>query len=595
VISLYVVNSGLEDYNSFKEEQKSFSIYEANKTKKYLTYDQYGGYGFRVIFEPSAQFALFQNHGIFDRIESNIDVREVVNLHDVKKGRSLFKTSKNKDFSGIIYVFFSLFFLLLGSTTVRSKKYLRAMLTLRDMIHLFVYRLVFLALTVTFIFLLNLLYLYLNGIAFPADSFSLVLSYFWYALLFLTFFYTLGFFISSITQKHKIHVALIVWFVLIFVVPELINTALWKEAQDIPPTEKLNYTKFETLLNAESKFYPNDNGGVNFNKDPKKDWRALAIKLWDEVYSANKESERQFQNSVEKVISKNYSYSLLFPTKFYEVMADEVSGKGFKGYLEFLKYTNQLRDKFMNFYIQKRYISNDSTVESFVKGEENIFQAKSRLPGNYYAGLGLAALYSLILLIASYFILRARLYKAPEDLRREELIFEKGASFFMMFKDPAYRDTVFENYIRQKNVSGIERVDILDIDLEINARSAIRYIASIRGINEQEILESLDILGIKERDLATKPNTHELLRKIYIAVQVAESDIIVINEFLRDLPRSFEIDFLRLVKESKAKGKMFVYLSVELINFGIEACESLETEFENYSFVKLPLENASYR
>jgi len=253
------------------------------------------------------------------------------------------------------------------------------------------------------------------------------------------------------------------------------------------------------------------------------------------------------------------------------------------------------RDKFYDYYIRSRYEKFGQKPESFVKSDENLFQAESRLPGNYYAGLGVTVLYSLILLGISFFVLRRRMNKIPEDVKRPELTLQEGRSYFMFFKDAAYRDSTFDNYIRQENVSGIDRVEIEDIDFEITPRAAVKLISSIRGTDEGEVLEYLEIMGVSQQELNAKRNTPELLRKIYAASQIVGGEIIVINEFLKDLSRSFEKDFLKLVKELKSRGKMFVYMSIEFLNLEIESKERIEENIIDYNFTEMAIENASMR
>ncbi len=183
----------------------------------------------------------------------------------------------------------------------------------------------------------------------------------------------------------------------------------------------------------------------------------------------------------------------------------------------------------------------------------------------------------------------------PEDVKRPELTLQEGRSYFMFFREAAYRDSTFENYIRQENVSGIDRVEIEDIDFEINPRAAVKLISSIRGTDEGEVLEYLEIMGVSQQELNAKRNTPGLLRKIYAASQIGDGEIIVINEFLKDLPRAFEKDFLKLVKELKSRGKMIIYLSIQFLDLGIDEKESLKENVPNYRYIEVAIEDAGLR
>ena len=185
--------------------------------------------------------------------------------------------------------------------------------------------------------------------------------------------------------------------------------------------------------------------------------------------------------------------------------------------------------------------------------------------------------------------------KIPEDVKRPELTLHEGRSYFMFFREAAYRDSTFENYIRQENVSGIDRVEVQDIDFEITPRAAVKLISSIRGTDEGEVLEYLEIMGVSPQELYSKRNSLELLRKIYAASQIVGGEIIVINEFLKDLPRSLEKDFLKLVKELKSRGKMIIYLSIQFLNLEIRSKEKIEENIIDYNFTEMAIENASMR
>lgn len=106
-----------------------------------------------------------------------------------------------------------------------------------------------------------------------------------------------------------------------------------------------------------------------------------------------------------------YKLSLVFPTTFYHSTANEISSKGYKNFLEFFSYILNLKEKFGRFIIDKRYYSEDSKVISFVKADENMFYAQSRLPNYFWLGVALIFLYSIGLVFLSYFLFKKSLRK----------------------------------------------------------------------------------------------------------------------------------------------------------------------------------------
>jgi ABC-type transport system involved in multi-copper enzyme maturation permease subunit len=282
-VTLYVVNIGISEYNSFKNSKEIFLNYEKEKVDKYLTYDQFGGFGFRVIYEPSPLAVFFNNSSVFGGLETNIDVREIVRVNDVKKGRPLFKTGGHKDFAGIIFLFGSLYFLLMGLVNFKSDRLVKFAITRKYIPISALFRLVLLVLAFAVIFLASFILVLLRGLSFSASEIGAYLLFYLYTLAFLVFFYCLGLLLSAMFRSNKILTALIVWFSFIFIIPEIGKVSIISDSQAIPLNETLNLKKFETLMNAEKQFHKDALAEQNFNEDPKKVWTPLAVRFWRDV------------------------------------------------------------------------------------------------------------------------------------------------------------------------------------------------------------------------------------------------------------------------------------------------------------------------
>ncbi|UCH94952.1 MAG: hypothetical protein JSV88_32515 [Candidatus Aminicenantes bacterium] len=103
--------------------------------------------------------------------------------------------------------------------------------------------------------------------------------------------------------------------------------------------------------------------------------------------------------------------SMWIPTSYYRTVSEEVSSRGFLNYLDFSDYTRKKKDEFFKFYMIKLYFtSNFSKIENFVKGTENIYQAKPRVPGTFWYGQGLMVFYILFFLFLSYLRFKKCLY-----------------------------------------------------------------------------------------------------------------------------------------------------------------------------------------
>jgi hypothetical protein len=90
------------------------------------------------------------------------------------------------------------------------------------------------------------------------------------------------------------------------------------------------------------------------------------------------------------------------PSTFYLSTANEISGKGYQNFIRFYQYIQNLKWKFIRFYIDKRYYSDSSKVESFIKGNENLFYSETFYPRCFLQGGQLTLLYIMGLFIVSY-------------------------------------------------------------------------------------------------------------------------------------------------------------------------------------------------
>ena len=134
--------------------------------------------------------------------------------------------------------------------------------------------------------------------------------------------------------------------------------------------------------------------------------KKFAVQFINSSYLVNTGLELRYFRKIENVIADHERRSVFFPTTYYQFLSGEASGKGYHGYLEFMDYIMKLRNRFMQFYLEKRYLEPDSAVESFVKANENIFRSRSRLPRSYVFGVMVTAFYCAALLLLAFLSLQ---------------------------------------------------------------------------------------------------------------------------------------------------------------------------------------------
>lgn len=418
LFSLFFVWSGFNEYRQFQNDKKVFVNYEKEKSSQFSTYSQFGAFGFRLLYEVSPLNLFFVNSIILQDVESNIDTLEAIKVESSFKGKKLFlKRGYFKDFAGIMLAFGSLFMLYLGNLAMVS------LAQVRFMMGCFSLKKYYVLITAVRLFWLNLFFLFLGlglfllvgaaGSHFSRTEIRIFLFYLLYLIVLLDFFYFLGQLTAVLVSFRKISFLwlFIVWFICIFLLPEINRISVFNNSAALESVEKVNLEKFRTLMAMEKKFrdYLKEKPTMRLDQIQQMQ-KKFAVNFLNNSYLQNMGRETKYLREVEKVISNHEWQSALFPTTFYYFLCGEASGKGYYGYLDFMDYIMKLRNRFIQFYIQKRYGKNNAVVEPFVKGEENVFHARSQLPGTYWFGLLTAAFFAVVFFILAYWRLCRLVY-----------------------------------------------------------------------------------------------------------------------------------------------------------------------------------------
>ena len=418
LFSLYFVWSGLNEYRQFQAEKKIFIKFEKEKISQIVNYSQYGAFGFRLLYEASPLNLFFVNSSVLQDVESNIDIFETIKVESSFKGKKLFiKRGYFKDFAGIPFIFGSLFMLYLGNLALVSPAHVRFMMGRLPLKKYYVLTAFARLFWLNLFFILFGLSLFLlvqaGGVRFSNSASGMFMLYLLFMVVLLDFFYLLGQLTAVLVRFRKIFFLwlFIVWFICIFLLPEINRISVFNKSTSLESAEKVNLEKFRTLMVMEKKFrdYLKEKSTASMDQIRILQ-KKFAVNFLNNSYLQNMGHESKYLREVGKVISSHEWQSVLFPTTFYYFLSGEASGKGYYGYLDFMDYIMKLRNRFIQFYMQKRYEANDAVVESFVKGDENIFHSRSQLPNTYWIGLLATVFYGAVFLILAYWQLRRLVY-----------------------------------------------------------------------------------------------------------------------------------------------------------------------------------------
>ena len=422
-IVLYSVNCGLLDYESIMKDRAEFKKLEKEKIRHYLNYKHYGIYGIKYFFQPSPIHVFVFRSAQFSNVVAHIDVCESLSLFVVKKGKRIFEDDFifRFDFLSVMFFCGSILALLYGtfyrefylflSNRSGFKRFFFLALSVRTLIVLFL-----LLLTVCTAVLFSLL----MGVVLPLVP---VIIFTIFSFILLMFFFALGVLLSFLRKGRILAVAL--WLTFMMVIPGLISDVTISRSQYIRSIHRTELEKlrsvFDFELRAGKKF-----GKPDYN-DKNKTQKVFDIYLNDLPFRIDSIEAEVLE--ISKAISDfKKKCSLFFPSSFYLSLNKENSSSGFDAYFCFYNYVRSEKKEFIHFILERLAKHGVKTVEleSFIKGEKNIYRSKSTLP-LVFAVLGavFTLIYTILLFYGSYKLFLKSLPK-PEKLKVKIKEHKKG-------------------------------------------------------------------------------------------------------------------------------------------------------------------------
>lgn len=397
------MQSGINRYHDFNQNKLKFRNIERLKVNDYLNIQYYGMYGFRLLFNPSPLSVFFINSSVVSDLTANVDAGERLYIYNSFKGRTLFseKIGGYKDFSGIMLLVGTILVLFFGYEAFLYKSYSRFLAGLVPLRKVFLSlvgsRFIFLALFFVITTICSFILLRFNGIHLSPREFDFFLLYFVVMLLMLVFFFFFGTIAGSLKSRFVGVLTMgIVWFIFVFLIPGVLRSVIAGEADNITPTYNLELQKLQALMNFEKNVLQKV-GKYSEEKAKTDRGRIIIESFWNNEFKKVLQFEHKMAEETRDHIRVFYKLSLIAPTTFYLSASNEISSKGYKNFVDFYAYILDLKEKFVRFVIDKRYYSEDDKVVSFVKNDENLFYAKSRLPDYFWMGFILSILFSILL------------------------------------------------------------------------------------------------------------------------------------------------------------------------------------------------------
>lgn len=567
-LSAFFCLDGISDYKIIQSNKKPFQEMERDKVSLHIHYTFYGIRGVRLLFVPSPLSVIFNDLAVFEGMTAHVDTAEKLNISNSFKGKGLFSNSGGyMDFSGIMLLIGSFLSLLYGYDVTRSRGYLKMIADLSccrgPAIFLVLARLILINLTAWVLSGLTLLWLLVNGI--PAGNvfylyFVLVLT------LVITFFLLTGALIGSINQTPARVIALpVVYFLLVLFVPWLVQKAVYVNVKkDIQSIYQFEYDTFKYVMEFEKRLY--ERFGVWKSGEPASDEIKAAVQSGQEIeYKKVREAELKRINDLEKEIRNYHSLTALFPTTFYLSTNKELSSKGYRNFIAFVRYAYKKKQEFIKFYIDRKFHQPlpETGVEPFIKNNEDLFYGQSLLPPSFKMGTALTFLYILVFLFGLYKLDTGQTKPEPQI---PQIAFDKKENALLVLcENDRVKDDIFRFFQGRENTSCLDKIPVDFRSDGLRVITVLRHFAQLAGADPNPAALNLAMLGINNLDAVNLSRDH--LLKIYAAVKLAgEPEHVLFNEFFKNESRELENDFLALFSHLESQGIRVLYLCREMPN-----------------------------
>jgi hypothetical protein len=502
------------------------------------------------------------------------------------------------DFAGIMLLISSFLALIYGWDAARNQKYLKLISDISGSTKpgflITLARIILLNLVFWILCCLNLAWMLINSIH-AANIFYLV--YVLLLTLVITFFVAAGAIIGSLKSKVAQFIIMPVgYFLLVLFIPWLILDGVYMEAKKgIQSIYDFEYQTFEYLMKFEKKGYEKLNGPWKSGKEPApEELKAIIESSKESVYQKMKNCEDKRMNSIIKRIRTYQTLSVFFPTTLYLSSNKELSSKGFQNFVDFYHYAYDMKFKFVDFYLYRKFWLPlpKIGVEPFIKGNEDLLYGKSQLPNSFPLGLIMAVVYIAVLLVTLYRMQSKGI--EGEKVKTVKVDFnKKGNPLFALCKDEKIKSDIFRYYQEQKTAACIDKIT-MDFHFNgVRADVVLKFLCHLAKAKEEKAIEYLSILGIK--DLSTLKLEEEEILKFYAAVKIAKNDVefIVLDDFFKQKTREFETDFFKLLSTLDASGQKVLYLSCNMYYPKKSLDEDIHVE--TFHLFPLPIDEITLR
>lgn len=474
---LGIAQLGINEYKIELREIESSNRLEKLHGDQFVRYQAYGAYGIKFYMMPYS-LSFMSGFKIYSSLVATVDHGTKLTISESRKSPVILPDPAYGflNFAGLLLLFGSLLSMLLGHTTFNNEKESRFLCALKRFDRMFVElitsRLLFIAAALILLTLCVALLAWLNGLAIPVFYF---LAFFGLAILVMYFYYFLGIFAGSLKTRLKRRITFVGLYLTLTILPLLVIVNLAKSVSTTISEYQTEYDKLRFYMAIERggiERFGNTRTGEEINQFIR-DFIANELKIIEDM-------ETKYKKELHDKVAMFQDLSCFFPSMFYLSSANEISGGGYKSYFDFYGFIEKMKNAFIQFFFDKVYFSKPEPgkVESFIKGDNNIYYCQPSLPPKFLLGIILTLLYTALLVFFSYRNIYQRVFPVHEKIDNEDDFFVEIAkgNNNILFTDSELLKAKLYNHLSGKETLKGEIAIIPGIDVETGSAVEFTYI-----------------------------------------------------------------------------------------------------------------------
>ncbi len=422
VILLYMANSMVNVLNPNQEKSDAFQKIQKEYFRVIPNYEIYKAFGIDILYVMPTTSVISNETTIPDNLSSKIDAFSKIQTSNNIKGKDLASQGKGIKpcIAVIIKLLISLMAIWTGYEIVKKMDFLKTLASIWSCLKSFLYTTIprFLLFILTFLLVMGIVFLFIwiRGVTFSSGDFYVIAGFLLYVVVFLGIFFFLGALFGMLSNKKTALLLIFIswfginiasyWFIKPAVEPGFPDAL--KEYKTVLDKFK-EYTDFE--ISAAQKY-------GKFDRNNMETARKVIEDLWENYYLKKiVPLEKKLRDMIARSIEKDRRISKFFPGLFFDMTANEVSGRGFESYMLFYDYSMAMQAKFVRFVIDRTYYNDPKVMVNFIKADEDIFYGKGSLPPNFWSGWVIQVVYLVLIIFAGYFVFMRKMFPKPKNAR----------------------------------------------------------------------------------------------------------------------------------------------------------------------------------